>query len=186
MHSVPARALGPAACAGGPGGSLAGGGQQPGRSVQPPAPAACHGGQLCRCGQQSRGQESPVAGLVATKDPELVNRGGAEFADSPAPPSYRTGPGGGGRPGGGRRPRRDSQSSWAESMLPGVFGRQLARFCRSESQTALGFVIPARAAITTRQLALGMKRLGQQALLVHSSAGFTKLPMSPDQGLTAL
>src|ERR1017187_10301953 len=157
MHSVQARALGPAACAGGPGGSLSGGGQQPGRSVQPPAPAACHGGQLCRCGQQSRGQESPEAGLVATKDPELANCGGAELAYSPAPPSDRTGPGGGGRSGGGRPPRRGSQSSWAERMLAGVFGRQLAHFCRSESQTALGVVIPPRAAITTSQLALGIK-----------------------------
>ena len=99
MHPVQAGAVDSTACAGAAGGSGPCGGQQPGRTVQSQAPAARHGGQLCRCRQQSRGQESPVAGVVATEDPELVDCGGAEFADPAAPPSDRTGQGGGGRPG---------------------------------------------------------------------------------------
>ena len=90
MHPVQAGALDSTACAGAAGGSGAHGGRQPGRTVQSQASAARHGGQLCRCRQQSWGQESPVAGGVATEDPELDDCGRAEFADFAAPPSDRT------------------------------------------------------------------------------------------------
>ena len=133
MHPIQAGAVDPAACAGGTGGSLASGGQQPGRAVQPAASAACDGGQLCRCREQSRGQAGPMAGIVAAKDPELVDCGRAEFANPAAPSSEWTGPGGGGRPGGVADGGRILRRSWADCMPPSVFGRPVHPFCRSAS-----------------------------------------------------
>src|ERR1017187_4847507 len=164
MHRVQTGAVDSTAGAGAPGGSGAYGGQQAGGALQPQAPPARHGGQLCRCRQQSRCQESPVAGVVAAEDPELVDCGGAEFADSAAQPSDRTAQGGGGRPVWGRRRGQDPQRGWTDRTLPGVIGQPLNHFCRSESETALRVVITTMAAITISQLDLGKKALVQHAL----------------------
>src|ERR1039457_3529781 len=101
MPPVQAGTVDSTAGAGAAGGRGPYGGQQSSGALQPQAPAARYGGQLFRWRPTSRDQASPVAGGVATEDPELVDCGGAEFADSAAPSSDRTGQAGGGRPGGG-------------------------------------------------------------------------------------
>ena len=68
MYPVQAGEVDSTACAGATGGSGAHGGQQPDCALQPSAAVARHGGQLCRCRQQSRGQESPVAGVWRQKN----------------------------------------------------------------------------------------------------------------------
>jgi len=106
------------------------------------------------------GPRKPGGGGVATEDPELVDCGGAEFADSPAPPSDRTGQGGGGRPGWGRRRGRMLRGVGRIVCFWGVLGGSWAILAGLNQTRALRFVIPTMAAITISQLTLGKRRLG--------------------------
>ena len=86
------------------------------------APAPVPGPIPPAAAPSTAGPAGPAAGIVATEDPELVDCGGAEFADSAAPPSSRTGQGGDCRPGWGLRRRQDPKRSWADCMLHGLLG----------------------------------------------------------------